>query len=295
MSLRRGKLFERFIVLNNGRQMPMIGLGCYGITDRTIIDFALDTGYKHFDTASFQKNEAELGLEIHDYMFMNAYHRYDYFITSKIHPEDFGFKRATAAIDKSLEETQLGYIDNMLLQWPGAMNVDNKNPRNILERHEAWRALEVAIEEKKIAGAGVSNFKRRHLEKLLAHSNIKPTVDQIEIHPLYLNDEVYNFCKENDIHVQGYAPFAGGDERLIKNVTLNEIAKRNELTLHQLILVWHVQKGISVLPNSTAEARQKQNIMIEGLQIPQDDIDEIDSLRKTQGEFKKYWDSRDII
>jgi len=110
-----------------------------------------------------------------------------------------------------------------------------------------------------------------------------------------MNDQVVEFCKENDIHVQGYAPFAGGDERILKNVTLNEIAKRNDLTLHQLILVWHLQKGFSVLPNSTVEERQKTNIMVEGLQIPQDDIDEIDSLRKKEGGFKKYWDSRDII
>ena len=78
-------------------------------------------------------------------------------------------------------------------------------------------------------------------------------------------------------------------------MTLNAIAKRNELSLHQLILVWHLQKGISVLPNSTVDYRQKANIMIEGLQIPQEDINEIDSIRRTQGQFKMYWDSRDII
>ncbi len=295
MSKRLGKAFERFVILNNGRQMPMIGLGCYGITDRTIIDSALDLGYRHFDTANFQGNETELGLEIHDYMFMNAYHRQDYFITSKVHPEDLDYERASAAINTSIENTKLGYIDNMLLLWPGSIHTDEGNPKNIANRHEAWRALKNGVEERKLAGAGVSNFTIEHLEKLMQSSDLKPTVNQVEIHPLHCDDNLVEFCREHDILVQGYAPFAGGDERLLNNVTLNAIAQRNDLSVHQLILLWHLQKGFGVLPNSTKAARQESNIMLEGLQIPEEDIAENDNIRKTQGQFKKYWDSKQIL
>uniref|UniRef100_A0A7S3FYH3 NADP-dependent oxidoreductase domain-containing protein n=1 Tax=Strombidium rassoulzadegani TaxID=1082188 RepID=A0A7S3FYH3_9SPIT len=128
-------------------------------------------------------------------------------------------------------------------------------------------------------------------------SKMKPTVNQIEVHPLYLDEETVQFCAEHGIIVEAYAPFAQGNKQLLENTTLLEIAKRNEIDVHQLILLWCLQKNFVILPRSSNPERQERNIMLEGLQIPEEDIKEIDSLRFNQKDqaFKQCWNPQNII
>lgn len=124
---------------------------------------------------------------------------------------------------------------------------------------------------------------------------MKPIVNQIETHPLYLDEDTVNFCKEHHIVIEAYAPFAQGNEKLLTNLTLNEIAKRNEIDVHQLILVWCLQKGFVILPRSSNEERQQRNIMLDGIVLSGDDMAEIDQLRQKDEGFKQCWNPSNIV
>ena len=173
--------------------------------------------------------------------------------------------------------------------------VDPKDEVNIKNRNEVWKALEEEVQEENLYGAGVSNFQVRHLESLMSESNMKPIMNQIEVHPLYLDDDTVNLCKEQHIVIEAYAPFAQGNEKLLKNLKLAEIAKRNDIDVHQLILLWCVQKDFVILPRSSNAERQERNISLDGLQLSEDDMGEIDELRNKEEAFKQCWNPKDII
>ena len=139
---------------------------------------------------------------------MNAFTREDYFICSKIPPAFCNEKRAGGLIKASVKAVNQGYLDCMLLLWPGTQKIDEKDQLNIDNRHGCWKVMEEHVEQGLIKGAGVSNFQTRHLEKLMQFSNMKPILNQIEVHPLYLDKDTVKFCQENDIIVEAYAPFA---------------------------------------------------------------------------------------
>ena len=143
--------------------------------------------------------------------------------------------------------------------------------------------------------AGVSNFQTRHLERLMTVSSLKPVMNQIETHPLYFDEDTVKFCQENDIIIEAYAPFAQGNKNLLENPTLNAIATRNEIDVHQLILLWCIQKGFVILPRSSNEERQQRNINLAGLELSTDDMGEIDALRHKDEGFKQCWNPGDII
>ena len=210
---------------------------------------------------------------------MNAFTRQDYFVCSKIPPGFATYQKAPNIIKASNKSVDLGYLDCMLLLWPGTQKADENDPINIENRHGCWSALEEAVEAGSIMGAGVSNFQVRHLEKLMEYSKMKPIMNQIEVHPLYFDEDTIKFCQENDIVVEAYAPFAQGNEKLLTNVTLNEIARRNEIDVHQLILLWCLQRGFVILPRSSNEERQTRNICLEGLELSEDDMKEINELK----------------
>lgn len=163
---------------------------------------------------------------------MRAFTRADFFISSKIPPGFMEYKKAQTIIKSSVKAVDLGYLDCMMVLWPGNLKAAENDEVNITNRHSVWKALEEAIQEGQIMGAGVSNFNKSHLEKLLEFSDVKPILNQIETHPLNYDEETINFCNEHDIRVQAYAPFAQGSEKLLKNVTLNEVAKRNDLDVY---------------------------------------------------------------
>ena len=145
---------------------------------------------------------------------MNAWTREDYFICSKIPPAFINGKRAGPLIDASVKAVNQGYLDCMLLLWPGsfgAKKLEDSDPQNIQNRHECWKVLEEKVEQKLLKGAGVSNFQTRHLEALMSFSDLKPILNQIECHPLYIDEDTIKFCQDNDIVIEAYAPFAQGN------------------------------------------------------------------------------------
>ena len=184
VSKRMGTLCERVLTLNNGLKIPQVGLGCYHIEGpdaKDAIYNALDIGYRHFDTASFYKNDSIIGKEVQNHMFMRSYARDEYFICSKIPPAYQTYKRAVTMIKNSNKSVDLGYLDCMLLLWPGSFKAGKvgaiDDPINIENRHETWKALEEAVAEGTILSAGVSNFTVKHLEDLMKYSDLKPIMN----------------------------------------------------------------------------------------------------------------------
>jgi len=184
VSKRMGTLCERVLTLNNGLKIPQVGLGCYHIEGpdaKDAIYNALDIGYRHFDTASFYKNDSIIGKEVQNHMFMRSYARDEYFVCSKIPPAYQTYKRAVTMIKNSNKSVDLGYLDCMLLLWPGSFKAGKvgaiDDPINIENRHETWKALEEAVAEGTILSAGVSNFTAKHLEDLMKYSDLKPIMN----------------------------------------------------------------------------------------------------------------------
>jgi diketogulonate reductase-like aldo/keto reductase len=177
VSKKVGKLWTKVLPLNNGREIPQVGLGCYHIEEKGALITALDNGYKHFDTAGFYKNDKWVGQEVQQHAFMNAWTREDYFICSKIPPAFCNEKRAGGLIKASVKAVNQGYLDCMLLLWPGTQKIDENDQLNIDNRHGCWKVMEESVEEGLIKGAGVSNFQTRHLEKLMQFSSMKPILN----------------------------------------------------------------------------------------------------------------------
>lgn len=251
------------ITLNNGVEMPILGLGTYLIkpeeTRKVVLD-ALSMGYRHIDTAAFYNNEAAVGEAVRD----SGLRREEVFITSKVWNTDHGYKEARAAFERSLQRLGLDYVDLYLIHWP------------MPKRLETWKALEAIYEEGLVRAIGVSNFVPRHLDELLATGSIIPAVDQIEMHPFLARKDVLEYCKENNISVEAFSPLARG--RHLDHPVLVKIAKRNGRTPAQVMIRWCLQKGATAIPKSVHPVRMRENLRALDFSLSPEDVAALDNL-----------------
>lgn len=226
------------------------------------VGHALDVGYRLFDTASVYKNEETLGSILSERLASTSLKRSDLFITSKISPKDQGYERASAAIQESLNKLgpSIGYIDLMLIHWPGSQKVQPNSPQNSVNRRGTWDALKRAQEEGLVRAIGVSNYTLRHLQEL----DPPPAVNQIEFHPLVYNDRMRTllaYCDEKDIVVQGYGSLGEGalvNGKLDVPVVM-DIARAHDCTPAQVLLQWSIRKGCPVIPKASSKERIQEN------------------------------------
>ena len=178
--------------------------------------------------------------------------RKDIHITSKLSPYEQGDEIATKAIDDIVERLGLEYIDLLLIHWPGTSKIEVTSPVNAHKRKETWRAMERALYQGKCKAIGVSNYEIRHLEELLEYCAIAPSVNQVEVHPLWPQNELREYCSNHDVAVVGYSPFASGE--LLNPNPLPEIMKAavdSGKTASQALCCWGLQKGLAaVVPKS---------------------------------------------
>lgn len=259
-------IFAR-IELNNGQTMPAFGYGVYKAGGQELvaaIAYALACGYRYIDTASFYKNEKEVGQAIKT----GGIQRDELFIVSKIWPTQFG--DPVKALDESLRVLGLDYLDGYLLHWPG---LDAKR------RFNAWEQLLRQCETGKIRALGVSNFLECHLTELHRNFAMWPTINQIEVHPHYQEKELRAFCADNGIAVVSWSPLGRGS-----GVNIPEIAGLGRdlgKTPAQIILRWQIQSGLVPIPKSVHDYRIRENAevfdfslnaaqmsRIEGLDLP---------------------------
>ena len=257
---------ENFKVLNNGVKMPSIGFGTYksGNDEETakIVKYALKIGYRQIDTASFYGNEVGIGNGIKE----SGINREDIFLVTKLWNDDHGYDKTIEAFNKSLERLQVDYIDLYLVHWPNKLN------------SETWKAFEYLYKTGKVKSIGVCNFKIGHLEELKKTAQIMPMVNQIEIHPQSSKNDMLSYCEENNIQLVAWSPIMRG--KLFSNELMIDLSEKYKKTIAQIILRWHMQRGVIPIPKSSNEERIKENLNIFDFELSNDDIKTIDLLNE---------------
>ena len=262
---------DRKIVLNNGLEIPCIGLGTYQIRKKSeienVIKIGYNTGYKLIDTAVVYGNEKLIG----DALKKLKIKRNDIFIITKIYKGDMKYDKVKKSIESSLKKLQTDYIDIVLIHWPEVENSE--------DRIKVWKALEESVEEKKVKMIGVSNFCKIHLEQILNNCKIKPLINQIECNPIYWDKETINYSEQNGIIIQAYCPFAEWNKKLVENDIIVNIAKNKNKSVSQIILKWLLQKNKIPLPKSIHGDYIKQNFDLNGFYLTEEEMTQIDSLK----------------
>lgn len=269
------------VFLNNNREMPLLGLGVYKLTDcteaETAISSALSCGYRLIDTASVYKNEELVGHAIEK----SAVSRRELFITTKIWNTAQRLGDIEGSLSRSLERLKTDYVDLYLIHWPVPGCYTG-----------TWKEMEKLLESGRALSIGVSNFEIRHLEELKNVSGIVPAVNQIECHPLRYPKELIEYCQANGIQVQAYAPLARG--AYLDNDVMCVLATKYAKTPAQIGLRWAVQKGICVIPKSSNPQRIQANSEIFDFTIQDEDMDIIDTLNQNLRTSGIPEDLRDI-
>ncbi|KAH9909657.1 NADP-dependent oxidoreductase domain-containing protein [Xylariomycetidae sp. FL2044] len=275
------------LTLNNGVKIPALGFGTFaneGAVGETYkaVKCALEVGYRHLDCAWFYKNENEVGEGVRDFLKENpSVKREDLFICTKVWNHLHEPDEVKWSLDNSLQNFGLDYVDLFLVHWPiAAESNDARMPKlgadgkyvikkELTENPEpTWRAMEELLASKKTRAIGVSNWTIPGLKQLLGFAKVKPAVNQIEVHPFLPNQELIDFCKQNDIMVEAYSPLGSQNqvpttgEKVRTNPTLNEVAKRSGHDLAQVLLAWGLRRGYVVLPKSSTPSRIESNAQI---------------------------------
>jgi 2,5-diketo-D-gluconate reductase A len=255
------------IRLNNGVQIPQFGFGVFQIEpERTadVVRTALDTGYRHIDTAQGYGNEEGVGQAIRE----SGLAREEVFVTTKLINDRHGHDEAIAALDESLQKLGLDHVDLYLIHWP--------RPR--ADRYvETWRAFEKILSDGKARSIGVSNFQVPHLERLAAETGTVPAVNQIELHPLLAQRELQTYHREHGIATEAWSPIGKGRD-LLRDERLVALGEKYGKSPAQVVLRWHIQQDNIVFPKSVTPSRIRENIDVFDFELSLDDIATIDEL-----------------
>ena len=267
--------------LSNGVTIPGLGYGTYQTPPedayRAVTD-ALAVGYRHIDTAALYGNESGVGQAVKD----SGLKREEVFITSKLWNTERGYDKTMAAFEKTLAELGTDYLDLYLIHWPA--NEKQFGQEAAALNLDTWRAFEDLYKVGKIKAIGVSNFMPNHLEALLAQAEIKPMVNQIEVHPGWPQTEAIRYCQRNDILVEAWAPL--GEAAALSNPVLAKIAAKHDHTPAQVCLRWEIQQGILPLPKSVHKERMAENTKLFDFELTEDEMDIIGALRNLGGQCK---------
>lgn len=251
--------------LHNGVEMPRLGLGVYKMThpDEAInaMTTALNVGYRAIDTASLYANEKEVGESFR----ASKLKREDVFITTKVWNADQGYDQTLRAFETSLRNLNFDYLDLYLTHWP------------VKETYiETYRAIERLYDEKLIRATGVSNHHQHHLEAIFAKANVKPMVNQIELSPRLTQYDMRTFCADNEIAVTSWSPLARGG--LLDEPSLVRMGAKYGKTPAQIIVRWHLQHDLIVIPKSVTPERIASNADVFDFELSFEDMKNIDSL-----------------
>ena len=268
------------LTLSNGVQMPILGFGVFQMRDldeceRCVRD-AIEVGYRLIDTAASYLNEEAVGRGIKK----SGVPRGELFITTKLWVQDASYDGAKRAFQRSLERLQLDYLDLYLIHQPYG------------DVYGAWRAMEELYQAGKIRAIGVSNFYPDRILDFMLHNKIPPAVNQIEINPFHQQIEAQSFLKQHGVQTEGWAPFAEGRNNIFQNEVLQAIAARHQKSIAQVVLRWHVQREIIVIPKSVRKERMADNFDVFDFELSQADTDAIATLDTKSTSFFDHRDPK---
>ncbi len=254
-------------VLANGVEIPCIGYGTWqtpsGDVARDSVKAALDAGYRHIDTAFAYGNEVDVGEGIK----ASGVNRKDIFLTTKHWITERGYEKTVAAIDASLKNLDVDYLDLYLVHWPCVEKV-SPNWKEI--NAETWRGFEKAYKEGKIRALGVSNYQQKHLEALDEFATVKPVVNQIEFHPGYTQIDNVRYCQSRGMLVQAWSPLGNG--AVLKDETLAAIAAKYGRSVAQICIRFALQNDVLPLPKSVTPSRIAENARVFDFELAEDDV-----------------------
>ncbi|MCR4613917.1 MAG: aldo/keto reductase [Bacteroidaceae bacterium] len=255
--------------LNNNLEIPQMGVGTWTLRNEEAMNnvcMALKAGFRHIDTAQMYENEAEVGQGI----INSGVAREDIYLTTKVSPPAMrqGEKAVRKSIDDSLAQLNTPYIDLLLIHWPVKDAVKF-----------TWQIMESYVQEGKIRSIGVSNFNPHHLEDLLSYADIRPVVNQIEVHPYMSQVENIAFNHSLGIQIEAWGPFGQGDIDIVGNPVLQSLAKKHNKTISQIVLRWIVQRGLITIPRCRPK-HFTENLEVMHFSLSDDDMQAISSLNQ---------------
>lgn len=261
-------------VLSNGIKIPCVGFGTWKLPNTVqtedIVKTALDCGYRHIDTAFMYQNEESVGRAIRH----SGIDRKEIFVTSKLSNQNHGYESTLKEFEQSMNQLGLDYLDLYLIHWP----IPLKNRNDWKEANQGtWRAFEELYRAGKIRSIGVSNFLTHHLEALLDTAAIAPMVDQLELHPQYVQRDAVNYCKDHRIIVEAWAPLIRGQ---FDHPVILSLAEKYQKSPAQILLRWSLQHGFLPLPKSSSKDRMLSNANFFDFTLSEEDIDALTVLEK---------------
>lgn len=266
------------VKLNNGVEIPILGFGVFQIADlaecEKCVAEAIQTGYRHIDTAASYQNEEAVGRGIR----RGGVAREKLFITTKLWIQSNGYADTRKAFENSLRRLHLDYVDLYLIHQPFG------------DVYGEWRAMEELYTQGKIRAIGVSNFQPDRLMDLMVHNQITPAVNQIEVNPFQQQIDTQKFHQDAAVQVEAWAPFAEGRNNIFQNEILLSIAAKHNKSVGQVILRWVVQRGIIALAKTTRKERMLENISIFDFELDPEDLAAIATLDTRTSSF---FDHRD--
>ena len=255
------------VALNDGAKMPQFGLGVFQTppdTTEEVVKMAVKEGYRSVDTASMYRNEEGVGTALVG--------RTDVFVTTKLGNSDHGYDEALRAFDESIKKLHREVLDLYLIHWP--------RPR-VSRYVESWKALVRLQKDGRIRSIGVSNFNSDHLERIIGETGVTPSVNQIELHPKFQQKALRAFHDQKGIKTESWSPLGRGG--LLSESALVDIAAKHRKTPAQVVIRWHLDSGLIVIPKTVRLERLKENIGVFDFKLGGDDIKRIEALDSASG------------
>ena len=266
-----------YVTLNNGVKMPILGYGVYQVTqeecERCVLD-ALKVGYRSIDTAQSYFNEKQVGNAIQK----SGVPREELFLTTKVWVEHYGYEQAKASVLESMRKLQTDYLDLVLLHQPFS------------DTYGAWRALEELYDEGKLRAIGVSNFYVDRMVDFASFNRIKPMVYQMENHIFNQQKELKGWADKYGVQLEAWAPFGEGRKGTFDDPVIGEIAAKYGKTPAQIMLRWHIQRGVVVIPKSTHIERMQENFAVFDFSLSAEDMKAITELDHKESSFFSHQD-----
>ena len=283
----------------NGDRMPLLGLGTWKSAPGEVyaaVREAIRVGYRHIDCAAVYGNEGEIGSALRDAIREGDVARKDLWITSKLWCTAHGRNNVEPALKKTLADLGLEYLDLYLIHWPIPLKPSAVLPPSAADFllptdapiPETWAGMEAVAAAGLARHLGISNFSVKKLRELLPLCKVKPEVSQVELHPLLQQKELISYCEAEGIHTTAYSPLGSGDRPaffkftdapvLLDNPVIRSIAQAHDRSLAQVLLAWHVQRGVSTIPKSVTPARLRENLAAAELELTAPEMDRIAGL-----------------